>query len=121
MVPVVAASLTWVWILNPSHGLVNGILARIGLDGPNWLASEKTALFSLVIVSVWGSGRAVLIYLAGLKEIPQHLYEAASIDGATPWRKMWADHPPPAHSADALQRDHHDHFLTSSPSRHRRS
>ena len=90
MVPVVAASLTWVWILNPSHGLVNGILARIGIDGPNWLASEKTALFSLVIVSVWGSGRAVLIYLAGLKEIPQHLYEAASIDGANPWRKMWA-------------------------------
>ncbi len=90
MVPVVAASLTWVWILNPSYGLVNGMLDRVGIHGPAWLASERTALFSLVVVAVWGSGRAVLIYLAGLKEIPQHLYEAASIDGANPWRKMWA-------------------------------
>lgn len=90
MVPVVAASLTWVWILNPSYGLVNGMLARIGIDGPAWLASQRTALLSLVIVAVWGSGRAVLIYLAGLKEIPFHLYEAADIDGANPWHKMWS-------------------------------
>lgn len=90
MVPVVAASLTWVWVLNPQYGLVNGLLERIGIDGPAWLASQRTALFSLVVVAVWGSGRAVLIYLAGLKEIPQHLYEAAAIDGANPWRKMWA-------------------------------
>ncbi len=90
MVPVVAASLTWVWVLNPSYGLVNGLLERVGIQGPAWLASQRTALFSLVMVAVWGSGRAVLIYLAGLKEIPQHLYEAAAIDGANPWRKMWA-------------------------------
>ncbi len=89
MVPVVAATLTWVWILNPRHGLVNGLLDRIGVDGPLWLASPRTALFSLVLVAVWGSGRAVLIYLAGLKEIPSHLYEAAEIDGANPFRKMW--------------------------------
>lgn len=89
MVPVVAATLTWVWILNPRHGLVNGLLDRIGVDGPLWLASPRTALLSLVLVAVWGSGRAVLIYLAGLKEIPSHLYEAAEIDGANPFRKMW--------------------------------
>ena len=89
MVPVVAATLTWVWILNTRHGLVNGMLDRIGIDGPLWLASPRTALFSLVLVAVWGSGRAVLIYLAGLKEIPSHLYEAADIDGANPFRKMW--------------------------------
>ncbi len=90
MVPVVAASLTWVWVLNPNYGLVNGLLDRIGVEGPAWLASQRTALLSLVLVSVWGSGRAVLIYLAGLKEIPMHLYEAADIDGANAWRKMWA-------------------------------
>ena len=90
MVPVVAASLTWVWVLNPHYGLVNGLLDRIGITGPAWLASQRTALLSLVFVSVWGSGRAVLIYLAGLKEIPVHLYEAADIDGANAWRKMWA-------------------------------
>lgn len=90
MVPVVAASLTWVWVLNPNYGLVNGLLERIGIEGPAWLASQRTALLSLVFVAVWGSGRAVLIYLAGLKEIPVHLYEAADIDGANAWRKMWA-------------------------------
>ena len=90
MVPVVAASLTWVWVLNPNYGLVNGLLERIGIKGPAWLASQRTALLSLVFVSVWGSGRAVLIYLAGLKEIPMHLYEAADIDGANAWHKMWA-------------------------------
>ncbi len=90
MVPVVAASLTWVWVLNPNYGLVNGLLERIGIEGPPWLASQRTALLSLVFVSVWGSGRAVLIYLAGLKEIPMHLYEAADIDGANAWHKMWA-------------------------------
>lgn len=90
MVPVVAASLTWVWVLNPNYGLVNGLLERINVDGPAWLANQRTALFSLVLVAVWGSGRAVLIYLAGLKEIPAHLYEAADIDGANAWRKMWA-------------------------------
>ncbi len=90
MVPVVAASLTWVWVLNPNYGLVNGLLERIGIEGPAWLASQRTALLSLVFVSVWGSGRAVLIYLAGLKEIPMHLYEAADIDGANAWHKMWA-------------------------------
>ena len=88
MVPVVAATLTWVWILNPRHGLINGMLDRIGIDGPLWLASPRTALLSLVLVAVWGSGRAVLIYLAGLKDIPQHLYEAAEIDGANTWHKM---------------------------------
>ncbi|MEM7532354.1 MAG: sugar ABC transporter permease [Chloroflexota bacterium] len=88
MVPVVAATLTWVWILNPRHGLINGMLDRIGIDGPLWLASPRTALLSLVLVAVWGSGRAVLIYLAGLKDIPQHLYEAAEIDGATAWHKI---------------------------------
>ena len=67
MVPVVAASLTWVWVLNPNYGLVNGMLERIGIADPAWLASQRTALLSLVFVSVWGSGRAVLIYLAGLK------------------------------------------------------
>jgi len=90
MVPVVAASLTWVWVLNPNYGLVNGLLDRVGIEGPAWLASQRTALLSLVFVAVWGSGRAVLIYLAGLKEIPVHLYEAADIDGANAWRKMWA-------------------------------
>jgi multiple sugar transport system permease protein len=89
VVPLVAASMTWVWILNPKYGLINGLLAKIGIAGPYWLASPRTALFSIVLIAVWGSGRAVLIYLAGLNDIPRHLYEAAEIDGANPVRKMW--------------------------------
>ena len=88
VVPLVAASLTWVWILNPKYGLINGFLARLGIPGPYWLASPRTAMISIVLIAVWASGRAVLIYLAGLKDIPQHLYEAAEIDGAGPVQKM---------------------------------
>jgi multiple sugar transport system permease protein len=88
MTPAVAAAMTWVWILNPKHGLVNGALAMLGIQGPPWLASPRTALFSLVLVAVWASGRAVLIYLAGIQDIPSHLYEAAEIDGANPWHRM---------------------------------
>jgi len=89
MTPAVASSLTWVWILNPKRGLINGLLARVGVEGPYWLASPETALLSIVLVSIWGSGRAILIYLVGLKDVPQHLYEAAKIDGAGAWAKMW--------------------------------
>lgn len=89
VVPLVAAAMTWVWILNPKYGLINGLLARAGVDGPYWLASPRTALFSVVLIAVWSSGRAVLIYLAGLNDIPRHLYEAAEIDGANPVRKLW--------------------------------
>jgi multiple sugar transport system permease protein len=88
MTPAVASAMTWVWILNPKHGLINGLLARIGIDGPYWLASPKTAMLSMVLVSVWGSGQAVLIYLAGLEDIPSHLYEAAEIDGANGAQRM---------------------------------
>jgi multiple sugar transport system permease protein len=88
MTPAVAAAMTWVWILNPKHGLVNGALGLMGIDGPPWLASPRTALFALVMVAVWGSGRAVLIYLAGIQVIPNHLYEAAVIDGASMWHRM---------------------------------
>jgi multiple sugar transport system permease protein len=89
LTPAVASALTWVWILNPKRGLVNGLLGMVGIVGPPWLASKRTALFSLVLLSVWGTGRSILIYLAGLKEIPTQLYEAAEIDGASAWRRMW--------------------------------
>ena len=82
MTPAIASALTWVWILNPKYGLINGILAGLGIEGPYWLASPNTALASLVIVAIWHSGTAVLIYLAGLQDIPAHLLEAAEIDGA---------------------------------------
>lgn len=82
MIPAVASAMAWIWILNPRHGLINSLLASVGLPGPYWLASPDTALLSLVLMGVWASGRSILIYFAGIKEVPSHLLEAAQIDGA---------------------------------------
>jgi multiple sugar transport system permease protein len=70
------------WLLNPEKGLVNGILQVVGIRGPAWLQDTTWAPLSLVLMSVWGIGNSMIIYLAGLKDIPRYLYEAALIDGA---------------------------------------
>ena len=87
IVPVVATSVVFMWLLNPQIGLVNGILARFGIIGPAWLQDTKWAFWSLVFMSLWGVGGSMIIYLAGLKDIPTTLYEAAIIDGAGPWQR----------------------------------
>ena len=78
----VAFVVVWMWLFQPEAGLINATLARVGIQGPRWLADPNTALTALWLMSLWGLGRAALIYLAGLKGIPQQLYEAAAIDGA---------------------------------------
>ena len=82
IVPLVATAVVFVWILNPQIGLVNSILKRFGLVGPAWLQDTTWAFWSLVLMSLWAVGGGMIIYLAGLKDIPLHLYEAAQIDGA---------------------------------------
>jgi multiple sugar transport system permease protein len=88
IVPLVATSVVFVWILNPQIGLVNGLLKAFGIIGPNWLGSPDTAFLSLVIMSLWGVGGSMVIYLAGLKDVPHSLYEAAMIDGAGTWARL---------------------------------
>jgi len=87
IVPVVATSVVFVWILNPQIGLVNGILNRLGITGPAWLQDTRWAFRSLVFMSLWGVGGSMIIYLAGLKDIPATLYEASLIDGANAWQR----------------------------------
>jgi multiple sugar transport system permease protein len=87
IVPAVATSVVFVWILNPQIGLVNGLLRTLGLTGPAWLSDPRWAFWSLVFMSLWGVGGSMIIYLAGLKDIPPHLYEAAMIDGAGLWQR----------------------------------
>ena len=82
LIPAVAGALIWVWILNPQRGILNFGLDVIGIKGPNWLGSIHWVKPALIMMAVWGSGRAIIIFLAGLQEIPTHLYEAARIDGA---------------------------------------
>lgn len=78
----VAVSLLWLWIFNPNYGLLNYVLSFVGIQGPGWLYDEIWSLPSIVIMSLWGVGGSMLVYLAGLQGIPSELYESAEIDGA---------------------------------------
>jgi multiple sugar transport system permease protein len=92
IVPAVASSILWIWVLNPEVGLVNSLLRMVGwADPPNWLQSSAWLLGSktaIVLMGLWSAGSGMVIWLAGLKGIPAHLYEAAQIDGAGPWRRF---------------------------------
>jgi multiple sugar transport system permease protein len=88
LVPQVAVAVLWIWLLNPQFGLVNEILALFGIDGPGWIGSETWSKPSLILMSLWGIGHSVVIYLAGLNDIPQDYYDAAEVDGANWLNKM---------------------------------
>ena len=87
VVPAVAMSVLWIWLLNPNYGLFNNILSSIGMRGIPWLTSPDWSKPSLILMSMWGIGGSMVIYLAGLQDIPEHLYEAAELDGASAWQK----------------------------------
>ncbi|HXF64023.1 MAG TPA: sugar ABC transporter permease [Caldilineaceae bacterium] len=90
LVPAVAAGLLWYVLLDPRMGLVNAGLELIGLPRLGWLRSPDWAMPGLVLIAIWGgSGSAMLIFLAGLKDIPASLLEAATIDGAGALRRFW--------------------------------
>ncbi|MEH7352325.1 sugar ABC transporter permease [Neobacillus drentensis] len=78
----VALAMIWGSVFDGEYGILNYLLSLIGIEGPNWLNSTSWALVAMVIASLWGQGTLMLIFLAGLKNIPQDLYEAAEIDGA---------------------------------------
>lgn len=89
IVPLVANSLLWMWLLNSRHGIVNTILRAIGITGPAWLASPVWSKPAMIIMSAWQCGSPMLIFLAGLQGIPAELYEAAEIDGASALRQFF--------------------------------
>jgi len=88
IVPAVASAALWIYLLQPQWGLINGFLEAIGISGPGWLASEVWSKPAIIMMMVWASGGTMIIYLAGLQDIPEVLYEAAEIDGANWWRKL---------------------------------
>jgi ABC-type sugar transport system permease subunit/ABC-type glycerol-3-phosphate transport system substrate-binding protein len=88
IVPLVAASVLWVWIFNPQAGLLNGMLSLVGLEGPRWLQDVQWSKPSLILMGLWGAGGGMIVWLAGLKSIPASLYEAAEVDGATPFQQF---------------------------------
>ena len=82
LVPTVVACLLWIWVMQPDTGVVNTILGYIGIRGPGWLSSVQWAKPAFILMMIWTCGNAVIIYLAGLQDISETLYDAASIDGA---------------------------------------
>jgi len=85
----VAVSMIWKWLLNPEFGIINYLLSLVGIQGPGWLFDADWAMIGIILTSVWKDiGFVTVIYLAGLQEIPDHLYEAAQIDGVNAWQKF---------------------------------
>ncbi|MDI7246751.1 MAG: sugar ABC transporter permease [Bacillota bacterium] len=81
---IIAVSMIWLWLYEPRSGLINLLLGKLGIGPVNWLGNPALALHSLVLMRVWrGVGWNMVIYLAGLQGIPQYLYEAAEVDGAS--------------------------------------
>lgn len=89
LVPLVASAMLWLWIFNGRLGLLNDLLRRVGIEGPNWLGDPSWAMPALAVMSLWGVGHTVVILLAGLQDVPRELVEAARIDGAGPGRCFW--------------------------------
>ena len=89
LMPVVAGSILWMWMYNGQSGLINTALRALGINGPAWLADPNWAKPAIVIMAVWGAGNAVVVYLAGLQDVPVSLYEAALIDGAGFFQRLF--------------------------------
>ncbi|MEL7500314.1 MAG: sugar ABC transporter permease [Planctomycetota bacterium] len=112
IIPVVAASVLWLWLLDPQSGFINYVLSWVGVESQNWLNQSRSAVSgeglavvtgwldgqplklmgskdALVLMTIWGVGNFVVIYLAAIGDIPNAMYEAAAIDGAGPLRRFW--------------------------------
>ncbi|MEP6757437.1 MAG: sugar ABC transporter permease, partial [Chthonomonadales bacterium] len=89
VVPTVASAVLWLWLLNPQYGLVNATLRMLHLPASSWLSSPVWSKPAFIVLDLWAVGGGMVIYLAALQGVPQHLYEAALLDGAGPWRKTW--------------------------------
>ncbi|TML68562.1 MAG: sugar ABC transporter permease [Actinobacteria bacterium] len=88
LAPPVAATLGFVYLLNPATGPVNTVLKWLGVQGPLWFNDPGWAKPSLVILGVWGIGNTMVIFLAAVLDVPRHLYESADLDGAGPWQRL---------------------------------
>jgi multiple sugar transport system permease protein len=88
LAPPVAATLAFVYILNPATGPVNILLQHLGIEGPLWFQSPGWSKPSLTILGLWGVGNIMIIFLAAVLDVPRHLYESAELDGAGPFQRM---------------------------------
>ena len=90
VIPPAMSTLAWLWLFDPSYSAFNWILAHFGVDRIPWTGETGWARFSVILVNVWiGAPFFMIMYLAALKSVPEQLYEAAAIDGANWWQRMW--------------------------------
>lgn len=82
LVPTVVACLLWIWVMQPETGIINRLLGYIGITGPGWLSSMFWSKPAFILLMIWTCGNAIIIYLVGLQDIPDSLYESAALDGA---------------------------------------
>jgi multiple sugar transport system permease protein len=85
----VAVAIVFAWLFNAQFGVLNYLLSLVKIQGPNWLGSPRWALWAFVLMSLWGVGGNMVIFLAALQGVPKALYEAGDLDGATGWRRFW--------------------------------
>jgi multiple sugar transport system permease protein len=85
----VAVAIVFAWIFNAQFGVLNYLLSLVNIPGPNWLGSPRWALWAFVLMSIWGVGGNMVIFLAALQGVPKSLYEAGELDGATGWQRFW--------------------------------
>ena len=104
----VAVAVMWRQIFG-KEGLINFILAGFGIIGPAWLGNIHTAIWTLILLAAWQFGSPMLIFLAGLKQIPTELYESASIDGAGKWARFLKNYTADVNPSDPLQSGHANH------------
>ena len=88
IVPAVCTAMVWLFLLNIQYGAVNGILQSLGLPVIPFLSNPALAKPSLIMVAIWSTGNAVVIFLAGLQDVPRSLYQAATVDGANAWQRF---------------------------------
>ncbi len=90
VIPAFAAAAMFKGLFDPNNGMINTVLYNVfGIQGPGWFKSEDTALFTMILMSVWGFGVQMLIFLAALQNVPEELYEAVELDGGGKWKKFY--------------------------------
>lgn len=90
VIPPAMSTLTWFWLFDPSYSAINWLLMQVGIDPIPFLGNPYWARFCVILVNVWfGAPFFMIMYLAALKSVPDQLYEAASIDGANWWQRLW--------------------------------
>jgi multiple sugar transport system permease protein len=88
LVPAVASSIIFIMLLNPQFGVVNTLIRSLGLSAPGWISDPAWAKPALIMMSLWGTGGSMIIFLAALQDVPEQLIEAAILDGANAWKRF---------------------------------